>query len=44
MESYYFAPAEKKNEMTEYWPSRKPFYIREFPTCWRNINKDIDEL
>jgi len=44
MKSWYFAPLEKKDEMHVYWPSRKPFYMREFPTCWRDIDRGIDEL
>ena len=38
MKSWYFAPMEKFDEMQYYWPSRKPFYMREFPTAWRDID------
>jgi len=44
VKSWYFAPAEKKYEMQKYWPSRLPFYMREFPPSWRNIDKGINEL
>ena len=44
MKSWYFAPLEKKDEMQVYWPSRKPFYMREFPTCWRDIDRGIGDL
>ncbi len=39
MNSWYFAPDERYDEMQHYWPPRPPFYMREFPTAWRDINK-----
>mmetsp|Transcript_25212 Transcript_25212/g.36969 ORF Transcript_25212/g.36969 Transcript_25212/m.36969 type:complete len:317 (-) Transcript_25212:129-1079(-) len=42
--SWYFAPLDKKDEMRVYWPSRKRFFMREFPTSWRDIDKGVEEL
>ena len=39
MKSWYFAPEERIDEMQYYWPSRPPYYMREFPTAWRDIDK-----
>jgi hypothetical protein len=39
MDSWYFAPEERYDEMQFYWPTRPPFYMREFPTAWRDIDK-----
>ena len=36
--SWYYAPIEKKEEMTKYMPIRPPFYPREFPVAWRDID------
>lgn len=44
IKSWYFAPLEKKYEMQEYRAVRKPIYMREFPTAWRNIDQGIEEL
>jgi len=44
MESYYFYPDERKNQMKTYMPVKKPIYMREFPTSWRDIDKGIEEL
>jgi len=41
MKSWYFAPAEKRDEMQEFWPSRLPFYMREFPPAWRDIDRGL---
>ena len=42
--SYYFVPSDRKFEMTVYKPVRLPIYMREFPVCWRDIEKGITEL
>ena len=44
MESYYFVPADKSNQMKNYHAVKKPIYMREFPVSWRDIDKGIDEL
>lgn len=42
MESFYFYPEEKVNQMKQYMPVKKPIYMREFPTSWRDIDKGIE--
>ena len=39
LDSYYHSPANMKKEMRIYRSIRKPFYIREFPTAWRDIDR-----
>ena len=40
--SYYIFPLDKTYEMREYKPIRQPFYSREFPVAWRNIDYDYE--
>jgi len=42
--SYYFVPKQKKMQMAKYMPIKKPIYMREFPTSWRDIDKSVDEM
>ena len=42
--SYYFVPVEKKDQMRAFRPVKLPIYMREFPVSWRDIDKGIDEL
>ena len=44
LQSYYFLPEEKKNQMIQYYPVKVPLYMREFPVGWRDIDKGIGEL
>jgi len=44
MESYYFYPDERINQMKKYMPVKKPIYMREFPTSWRDLDKGIEEI
>lgn len=44
LDSWYFIPDDRQDEMQVYWPVRKPIYMREFPTSWRGIDKGIDEI
>lgn len=44
LDSWYFAPIEFKDEMRVYASVKKPFYQREFPIAWRNIDKGIKQL
>ena len=44
IESYYYAPAIKKERMRGYWPLTGALYAREFPVSWRDIDRGIDEL
>ena len=39
--SYYYAKHEHKYHMQEYWPVKKQFYAREFPTSWRLIDHGL---
>eukprot|EP00804_Cyclotella_cryptica_P007490 CCRYP_020725-RB/>CCRYP_020725-RB protein AED:0.02 eAED:0.02 QI:723/1/1/1/1/1/2/156/419 len=41
MESYYFTPVDKMDQMKEYKPVKKPIYMREFPISWRDIDKNV---
>jgi hypothetical protein len=42
--SYYFVPNDKKEQMTKYRAVKLPIYMREFPVSWRDIDKGIGEL
>lgn len=42
--SYYFVPNQKKMQMAKYMPIKKPIYMREFPTSWRDIDKSVDKM
>mmetsp|Transcript_27837 Transcript_27837/g.32953 ORF Transcript_27837/g.32953 Transcript_27837/m.32953 type:complete len:569 (-) Transcript_27837:98-1804(-) len=44
IESYYFVPVEKKSVYQKYAPVRGPFFSREFPVSWRDIDKGIGKL
>jgi len=39
--SYYLAPMDRKPEMREYRSVTSPFWAREFPVSWRDINHDL---
>jgi GDP-fucose protein O-fucosyltransferase len=41
IQSYYYALAEHKLKMREYYPVKKSFYAREFPASWRDIDVDV---
>lgn len=43
MESYYFFPDDKGDQMKKYHPVKKPIYMREFPTSWRDIDHSVAE-
>jgi hypothetical protein len=36
--SYYYALEEHKTKLHDYWPVKKVFYAREFPTSWRQLD------
>ncbi len=38
VDSYYFARKEDKDKMREYWPIKNPFYSREYPVAWRDLD------
>mmetsp|Transcript_63556 Transcript_63556/g.187621 ORF Transcript_63556/g.187621 Transcript_63556/m.187621 type:complete len:397 (-) Transcript_63556:166-1356(-) len=44
MDSYYFMPLARKYEMTRYVPVHQPFWQREFPAAWRDIDKGVQAL
>jgi len=39
--SYYASPVSIKKDMKLYKALRRPFYTREFPTAWRDINNGV---
>mmetsp|Transcript_46732 Transcript_46732/g.69496 ORF Transcript_46732/g.69496 Transcript_46732/m.69496 type:complete len:638 (-) Transcript_46732:245-2158(-) len=41
--SYYYATKDKKFEMHQYKPLHGGYFNREFPTSWRDIDKDVGE-
>lgn len=41
IQSYYYAMPDRFNHMKEYWPIKKQFYAREFPSSWRLIDTSI---
>lgn len=42
--SYYYALDDRKYHLQEYYPVKKSFYAREFPTSWRLLDTGIGEL
>lgn len=44
IESYYFVPDNMKHIMKDFYPVKKAFWAREFPTAWRDIDKGVREL
>jgi GR25 family glycosyltransferase involved in LPS biosynthesis len=44
IQSYYFVPADKYNQMRKYHAVKKPIYHEEFPIAWMDIDKGIEEL
>jgi GDP-fucose protein O-fucosyltransferase len=41
IDSFYYAPADRRDNMREYWPVSGAFYAREFPVSWRNIDQGV---
>jgi hypothetical protein len=41
--SYFYAPTKVKNEMIFYRSLKQPFWSREFPVAWRDIDHDISK-
>jgi len=39
--SFYFFPSNKKRDVIEYKSVKGPFWAREFPAAWRDINLDV---
>ena len=42
--SYYYALEDRHYHMQTFYPVKRSFYAREFPTSWRLIDKGIGEL
>eukprot|EP00986_Skeletonema_menzelii_P005115 scaffold1811_cov145-Skeletonema_menzelii.AAC.6 len=42
--SYYYSGKKEKAMYESYGPLRTPYYSREFPTSWRDIDQGIEEL
>ena len=40
IDSYYFTPKGKKEDMRKYKAIRGPYFSREFPTAWYNLEAD----
>uniref|UniRef100_A0A7S2YL06 Uncharacterized protein n=1 Tax=Entomoneis paludosa TaxID=265537 RepID=A0A7S2YL06_9STRA len=41
--SFHYSPKGHFDDMRKYYPVRKPFYAREFPTAWRLLNHDTED-
>ncbi len=44
IESYYFHPVGKKDTMKRFSEVARPFFAREYPVSWIDIDKGISEL
>lgn len=42
--SYYYVPTQQKTVLHEYSPLYQPFFNREFPTSWRQLDSGIGNL
>ncbi len=42
--SYYYALAENKFKMRQYYPLKQTYHAREYPVGWRDIDRGIEEL
>jgi hypothetical protein len=41
--SWYYALRDRFDHMQQFWPVKKSFYAREFPTSWRLIDTGIGD-
>ena len=41
--SWFYVLPDRFDHMQEYYPVKKSFYAREFPTAWRLIDTDIGD-
>lgn len=44
IESYFFAPETRRYDMAKFKPPTPPYWPREFPLSWRDIDKGIEEI
>jgi len=42
--SYYYALDDRKDHLHHFYPVKKSFYAREFPTSWRLIDEGIEDF
>jgi len=42
LDSWYFFPDDRVEQMRMYQSVRPPYYMREFPVGWRDLDKDLD--
>ena len=42
--SYYYTLEDRYMHMKEFWPVKRAFYAREFPTAWRLIDTGVEEV
>ncbi|KAL7535953.1 hypothetical protein ACHAWF_005321 [Thalassiosira exigua] len=42
--SFYYTGEKHKHYYAQYFPAKRPFFTREFPTSWRDIDRGINEL
>jgi hypothetical protein len=40
--TYYYAPEDRFDHMQIYYPVKKSFFAREFPTSWRLLDASVD--
>jgi hypothetical protein len=43
-DSYYYSGKKEKSMYLSYGPLKTPYYSREFPTSWRDIDQGIEEI
>lgn len=41
-DTWYYALKDRFDHMTRFYPVKKSFYAREFPTSWRLIDTGLD--
>ena len=44
IESFFFAPETRRYDMASYEPPIPPYWAREFPLSWRDIDKGIEDI
>ena len=44
IDSWYHVLPDRYDHMRTYYPNKKVFYAREFPTAWRLIDSDLEEF
>mmetsp|Transcript_19390 Transcript_19390/g.28714 ORF Transcript_19390/g.28714 Transcript_19390/m.28714 type:complete len:422 (+) Transcript_19390:472-1737(+) len=44
MNSWYYVPTHKRDDLVHYYPIHTPMWAREFPAAWRDLDNGISEL